>query len=201
MRSGRAAGPGLVLGSLMNVSSSLAASPPGTGRARLPAAASAVANWTRILDPHAAVAAMPVGQREQRLGRRVVEVDRLLVLHVELDQAERILRPGLLDVLAVLHRRNRSPASQPGSLSASSFSPMPFGHASRSVGDEPDDRRLSCGVGLSGFAVDDLAVVDVLPVAPIIEERCGGVDVDPRLRRIARSQRSRSIAIASWRAR
>jgi hypothetical protein len=39
------------------------------------------------------VAAVPLWGREQILERRVVQVDLLRIVHVELDQAERILRP------------------------------------------------------------------------------------------------------------
>src|SRR5437764_11724371 len=56
----------------------------------------------RVLDTDAAVAAVTLGQREQRLGRRVVEVDRLLVVHVELDQPKGVFWPRQLDPLAVL---------------------------------------------------------------------------------------------------
>ena len=45
---------------------------------------------------------MPVREAEQRLGGGVVHVDLLLVLHVELDHAERVLVAGLLDVFSVL---------------------------------------------------------------------------------------------------
>src|SRR6185312_1156190 len=55
-----------------------------------------------ILDSNATVTAVPVGKREERLGRRIVKVDRLLVVHVELDQSKRVLWPRLLHVLAVI---------------------------------------------------------------------------------------------------
>jgi hypothetical protein len=42
----------------------------------------------RILDPDAAVAAVPLGKREQLLERGVVHVDLLRIFHVELDEAE-----------------------------------------------------------------------------------------------------------------
>ena len=87
-------------------------------------------------------------------------------------------------------------------LVASSFSAIAFGHASRSAWRPagrsapgaaasacPARRRRPCGGRRAA-------------VAPIIEEGGGGVDVDARRRAgCARSQRSRSMAIASWRAR
>ena len=62
----------------------------------------------------------------------------------------------------------------------------PFGHGPGRLGDQADDRRLQLRRRLVGLAFDDVAVIDVLPVAPIIEERGGGVDVDPGRRRVAR---------------
>ena len=138
----------------------------------------------RVLDPHAAVAAVAVRKREQRLGRRVVEVDRLVVVHVELDQAERILGPGLLDVLAVFH--DEIIVLQPRlALGRQLLLANALGYRPCGIGDEPEDRRLQLRRRLVALAVDDLAVVDVLTVAPIIEEGGGGIDVDPRPRRIA----------------
>ena len=119
-----------------------------------------------------------------RLGGRIVEVDRLVVLHVELDEAQRVLGPRLLDVLAVLHDEiiGRQPRL---ALARQLFLADPFGYSPCGIGDQPEDRRLKLRGRLVGFAVDDLAMVDMLTVAPIIEEGGGGIDVDPRLRRIA----------------
>ena len=62
--------------------------------------------------------------REHRLRRRVVEVDLLVVLHVELDQAERVFRPQLLHAMAVFLNEIVL-ASQAWPLSAISFAAMP----------------------------------------------------------------------------
>src|SRR5206468_12537862 len=58
----------------------------------------------RILDPNAAMAAVAFRRREPGLERRVVEIDLLRVVHVELDLPERILGPRQLDHAAVAHR-------------------------------------------------------------------------------------------------
>jgi len=51
--------------------------------------------------------------------------------------------------------------------------------------DQPVKRGLELRGRLVGFAGNDLAAVDMLPVAPKIQQRRGGVDVDSGLRRIA----------------
>ena len=47
----------------------------------------------RILNPYAAVASMPVRKRKEGFCGRVVQVDCLLVVHVELDDSKRIFGP------------------------------------------------------------------------------------------------------------
>ena len=103
MRSGRAAAPGFASGSLTKRLVVLLAIAFWNSSSTPSCSASAVANWSAFSTRTQPWLRCRSGSAEQRLGRRVVEVDRLVVLHVELDQAERILRPRLLDVLAVLH--------------------------------------------------------------------------------------------------
>ena len=78
--------------------------------------------------------------------------------------------PGLLNALAVLHREIVLLGSQPWLLVASSFAPIAFRHTPLRLGDKLDDRRLELRRLLVRLAGDDVAMVDVLPVAPIIEE-------------------------------
>src|SRR3546814_989688 len=49
-----------------------------------------------ILHAHATVAPVPLRAFEKVLGRRVVQVDRIIVAHVELDLSQRIIRSGKL---------------------------------------------------------------------------------------------------------
>ncbi len=155
----------------------------------------------RILDPHAAVAAMPLGHAEQGFGRRVVEVDRLLVVHVELDQAERVLGPRLLDPMAVLHGRNRCRRASLGSWSRAPCRQCPWARsmsawrpAGRSApGAAASACRLRprrrCGDRRAGRHANNRGMAAAVLTSIRVSGGSRG------------SQRSRSIAIASWRAR
>ena len=48
---------------------------------------------------------------------------------------------------------------------------MPFGTVQVGLATSRYDRRLQLRRRLVGFAVDDVAMIDMLAVAPIIEER------------------------------
>ena len=61
-----------------------------------------------------------------------------------------------------------------------------LGHRPGRLGDQLEDRRLKLRRRLVALAVDDLAVVDMLSVPPIIEERRRRVDVDPGPGRVTR---------------
>src|SRR6185436_685804 len=92
--------------------------------------------------------------------------------------------PGELDILPFLH--DELVVAQPRlALLRQLLLADPFGHGPGRLCDEAVERRLQLWRGLVGFAGDDLATVDMLAVAPVVERGCGGVDVDPRLGRIA----------------
>ena len=131
-------------------------SPSGTRRACLPAAASAVANWSAFSTRTQPWLRWRSGKREQRLGRRVVEVDRFVVLHVELDQAERILRA-----------RTAGRTGRPSSTKSLAREPSlascrqlllgdRLGHRPGRVGDQPEERRLELRRRLVGLAATTL---------------------------------------------
>src|SRR5947209_7772113 len=135
----------------------------------------------RILDANAPVAAVAIWQAEQRLGGGVVEVDRLVVSHVELDQAERVLWPRLLDPLVAV--QDEAIRLEPGlALGRQLLLSDPLRHGPGGVGHEPDDRCLDLRRWLVRLAFDHLPVIRMLTVAPVVEEGSRGVDVDPRPR-------------------
>src|SRR5690606_8777957 len=76
----------------------------------------------RIAHPDAAMAAVTQIPLEQRFRRRIVEIDRVLVVEVELDEAQRIARPRKLHDPAIA--ADHVVAAQIGGADASHLVPL-----------------------------------------------------------------------------
>jgi hypothetical protein len=92
-----------------------------------------------VIDPHAAMAALALDLAEQLLCGGVMQIDLVLVAHIELDQSQRVRRSGLLDDPPVLP--DHIVASQIArSLARDLFALDRSRHGPARVGDEPVDR-------------------------------------------------------------
>ena len=122
--------------------------------------------------------------REQRLGGRIVQIDGVFVLHVELHQPERVLGPWLL----------HDPAVLPDHVVGLEIA-RPLGrdllfldrarHRPGRVGDEAEHGGAKLRRFRVRLAHHHAAAVDQLAVTPIAEPRGGDVHVDAGRRRAA----------------
>ena len=130
---------------------------------------------------------MPLRRGEQRLGRGVVQIDGMGVLHVELHQAERGVRAGLLHDLAV-HDGHPLRCHVGLALRQDFLLRDPLRHHPRRVHDQliegaDQHRRLAIGIRRTSH---DAAGPGGRAVVQIDEFSCSDIDVDAGVGNVAR---------------
>ena len=113
-----------------------------------------------------------------------MQVDRVFVLHVELDQSERILRTRLLDDPAILPHHVVT-AKIAGTLARNLLALDGARDGPGRVRNQAEDRRSD--LGCCGFRLPDnhSSRVDELAVPPIGQPGSGKIDIDARRGRVS----------------